>query len=134
MVGLLLGAAIALFFNVLITFQLVAVIVLGSILPDIDLHKSKASKVANVVGIVALTPVVQPFFTEQGMFSWVIALLVSIVALFLLFLPLRLKHRGATHSLPAAVVFGILLTIAVGRQIGIIGTISYASHLVVDKA
>ena len=117
--------------------NLVAVSALGALLPDIDLKQSKISKVAQLVfiagGTILLEPFASKFFSFPILTSWVVALAASAVLLFLILFPLRLRHRGITHSLEAAVVFGIAIALLAGLGAGIIGLAGYASHIVVDK-
>jgi len=134
---------------------LIAVAALGALLPDIDLAHSKISKLIGVIFVLLAMFLIQPLALRlvsgiTPIASWVVALLISIGLLFAILFPLRLKHRGITHTFEAAVVFGIAIAIVSGAAgttsgittgpgitsgltAGIIGFAGYASHVVVDK-
>ncbi len=132
-VGLLVGAAAAFLLAASPTPTLVALVVLGSILPDIDLYHSKASKVIHFVAFVGGAFVFQPLFSGYGLVSWLVAGIISLAALLVLLIPLRLKHRGITHSWGAAFIFGVAAALAAGITGGLISLLAYASHLIVDR-
>lgn len=121
-------------FNLPLT-SFIAVAALGALLPDIDLKKSKVSKVVQLVFVVGGAVVLQPLLL--GFFpllvSWVVALAACAVGLFLILFPLRLKHRGVTHTFGAAVIFTLAVVIAAGIGLGIVGFAAYGSHVVVDQ-
>lgn len=134
LIGLIFGIAAMLVLQIF-SPELVALVLLGSILPDIDLQQSKASKVVQFVAVIGGTFLLQPLFSKffSTIAAAVAALLASIALVFLVLLPLRLKHRGVTHSIWAAVVFGVLAGLAVGIAGGIVALLAYASHIIVDK-
>lgn len=132
-VGLLVGIITALALNVALSLQIVAIVFLASILPDIDLKQSKASKVVEFAVVVGGAFALQPFFPFSFPTSLLLAAIVSTVVLFVLLFPLRLKHRGVTHSFKAALFVGIVTAIALGITTGILAFAAYASHLIVDK-
>lgn len=117
------------------SLSLIAVCLLGSILPDIDLKQSKASKIVQPIATLGIAFLLYPFISAK--FSMLTAVVVSLVisaaVIFLVLFPLRLRHRGITHSWLAATVFSIVAAVALGINSGIIAFISYASHLVVDR-
>ncbi len=131
-VGLLVGGIAMLVLNVF-SLQLAALALLASILPDIDLKQSKASKVVEFVAVIAFTVFLQPLFSQYSIFSWLVTLLVSIGIVFMLLFPLRLKHRGITHTFKAAVFVGLLAGVFAGIAAGIVAFLAYSSHLVADR-
>ena len=44
-----------------------------------------------------------------------------------------LKHRGASHSLVAATLTGIVFSALLGVKVGLIWTVAYCSHLFLDS-
>ncbi len=121
------------------SLPLLAICLLGSILPDIDLKQSKASQIVQPIAVLGvaflLYPLIHTFFSTKfgTIAAIIISLAISAAVIFLLLFPLRLKHRGITHTWKAAAVFAIIAGIALGINAGIIALLSYASHLVIDK-
>ncbi len=132
-VGLIVASVASLVLGVHLSLQLIALIVLGSILPDIDLHHSKVSKVIHFVAFAGGAIILQPFVASLGLASWLVAGLASLAVVLLLLFPLRLKHRGITHSFKAVVFFALLAALAGGVVNGVIAGVAYASHIIVDK-
>ena len=133
-VGGILGIA-AMFILGVFSLPLIAICLLGSILPDIDLKQSKASKIVQPIATLGIAFLIHPFFSTK--FSPIAAIAVSLViaaaVILILLFPLRLKHRGITHSWKAAAVFSIIAGTALGINAGLIALVSYASHLVIDR-
>ncbi|MFH0714052.1 MAG: metal-dependent hydrolase [Candidatus Micrarchaeota archaeon] len=129
-------ALIAMLLLHVFSLELVALALLASILPDVDLRHSTASKIVVPIAAIALAVFIHNFMTIENLSfiaSWLVALILAIVLLALFLLPLRKKHRGITHSWKAAVVFGITGGIFLGFSGGVVAFASYASHLIVDK-
>jgi len=119
------------------SLPLIAICLLGSILPDIDLKQSKASQIVQPIAALGVAFLLYPFISSK--FSTLAAVVVSLVIgaaiIFIILFPLRLKHRGVTHSWKAAVVFAALGAFLTGGiNGGVIAFVSYASHLVVDRS
>ncbi|MDP3742331.1 MAG: metal-dependent hydrolase [Candidatus Micrarchaeota archaeon] len=117
------------------SLPLVAICLLGSILPDIDLKQSKASQIVQPIAVLGVAFLLYPFFSTKfgALAAVVVSLAISAAVIFLVLFPLRLKHRGITHSWKAAAVFSIIGGLLLGINGGIIALLSYASHLVVDR-
>ncbi len=132
-VGLVLGIAILFFFNSLNLFSVVFV-GLCSILPDIDHPKSKVSQLLYflvfALSFIFIEPIIQKYFAFS--ISIVLNLLFS-ATIIILWLAVKPRHRGVTHSLLFAVAFAILAFYFYGLGICIAGLASYLSHIVLDK-
>ena len=133
-VGAILGLVAMLVLKVF-SLPLIAICLLGSILPDIDLKQSKASQIVQPIAALGIAFLLYPFFSAKfgALAAVVVSLAISAVIIFILLFPLRLKHRGVTHSWKAAVVFSIISGALLGINGGIIALLSYGSHLVVDR-
>ncbi len=133
-VGLIIGIIAMLVLNIF-SLALIGVILLGSLLPDVDLKQSKVSRIIEPIAILAITIILQKIASEflSTITSWIISLLLAFVIVWLVLKPLRKKHRGITHSFKAAVVYAIAMVLLAGIPTGIVGLLSYSSHLVVDR-
>ncbi len=133
-VGLIVGIIAMLALNVF-SLPLIGVILLGSLLPDVDLKQSKVSRIIEPIAILAITIILQKISSQflSTIISLIISLLLAFVIVWLVLKPLRKKHRGITHSFNAAVVYAIAMALLVGIPAGIVGLLSYSSHLVVDR-
>ena len=133
-VGAIVGAVAMLILKEF-SLSLIAICLLGSILPDIDLKQSKASQIIQPIAVLGAAFLLYPFLSAK--FSTIAAVAISLVIgaaiIFLVLFPLRLKHRGITHSWKAAAVFSIMGGLLLGINGGIIALLSYASHLVIDR-
>ncbi len=132
-IGLITGIVAATLLKIAISPQLIALVILGATLPDIDIRKSKISKVIEFTVVIGGTVFLQPLVSHYGILSWLIAFVISALSLLILLFPLRLKHRGITHSYFTALVFAVAVAIAVNLTSGAIAFLTYSSHLVVDK-
>ncbi|MFH0713982.1 MAG: metal-dependent hydrolase, partial [Candidatus Micrarchaeota archaeon] len=96
-IGLIVGVAAMLLLNAF-SPQLIAIALLASVLPDIDLKQSKASKIVEPIAIIATAVFLYPVIISKyaAIPAMVISLAISTAVIFLLFFPLRLKHRGVT--------------------------------------
>ncbi|MBN3036850.1 MAG: metal-dependent hydrolase [Candidatus Diapherotrites archaeon] len=124
-----------------LTLELAAVSFLvafvGSLLADADTPKSRIGHWFEVViglGSFAFAFIHYSALTVQA----VVNSLIVGAALFAAFLLLRPKHRGATHTIRASVVYGLLVFVwafTSGKTplLGVLALLSYASHLVLDS-
>ncbi len=141
--GLLLAAAVSYFFKeqiILSNIQLiiaVILVVIGSVLPDIDHKKAyvhRAAKAFISIGGAALTmlltplPVYYRFSIAATVFLFLYALISAI----------KIKHRGFTHTITFALIVTALTSLATALIIqsaytGLTISLGLASHLILDK-
>ncbi len=132
-VGLIVALIVMIVFGSF-SFSLAGIALLGAILPDIDLKQSKASQIVEPIAIIGLTLFLHGFFSSYSLLvSWVASLVVSLIATYIVLKILRRKHRGITHSFGAAILFSAFGLLTLGIIGGLVGLVSYGSHLVVDR-
>ncbi len=87
-IGLIVGVVAMLLLNAF-SPQLIAIALLASVLPDIDLKQSKASKIVEPIAIIATAVFIYPFITSKYdvIPSIVISLAISTAVVFLLLFP-----------------------------------------------
>ena len=132
-IGAGLGSIILIAFNSL-TINSFIFVALCSILPDIDHPKSKISQLMYflvfTLSFLFIQPIIQKYFNFA--MSIIITLLFSITVI-ILWLAVKPKHRGITHSLIFAIAFMLTAVYFEGLIIGISGFASYASHILADS-
>lgn len=105
----------------------IAVIGFGALLPDADERKTKAFKL-----LLLLSFVVSAFISFKIIQNTAIAIIVGAIASLTLFL-LKPRHRGITHSLPAALAYAaIILFSTKSTGLALLALASYSSHLIAD--
>ncbi|MCK4327886.1 MAG: metal-dependent hydrolase [Candidatus Diapherotrites archaeon] len=116
---------------------------LGSLLPDTDTPKSKIGGLLQLTVIVtALLFGFTRFFRD---FSNPVASAINTaivgIAVFMVFVLARPRHRGATHTLRANLIYGLVVFLffflSAGLYdaafFGVLAFLSYFSHLVLDR-
>jgi hypothetical protein len=106
-----------------------------SLLPDLDLRKSKASQVFYLLalGLALFAAYWLTLGSGKGMLQFAEALCVLLVALLALDWFLRPRHRTIMHSTGAALVLAAACFFAAGWQIALACAIGYVSHLFADR-
>jgi membrane-bound metal-dependent hydrolase YbcI (DUF457 family) len=114
---------------------------LAALVPDLDHDASKGRQILDMVAIAFAgstaymsgcgKTICVPEVQKIG--GMVIALLAMVGVYFLFFKFFKPKHRGITHTLVAAAVFGVLLSFLAGTTVAIVGAVGYVSHLVADS-
>jgi inner membrane protein len=141
-IGALFGIAAALILNagMIDAFFLVGVASLSSLVPDIDHDSSKIRKAADIavpIGAFAFSiasTCSNDLFCILPHFNEILILGLAITGLYMIVLTfLRPKHRGITHTLFSAAVFGLILYFFSGFPFALAGFAGYASHLFADK-
>ncbi|MGC8850919.1 MAG: metal-dependent hydrolase [Candidatus Micrarchaeia archaeon] len=109
------------------TPQLLAVVVLGALLPDVDHRKTKTFKAALLVVFIAVVFLLNNYF---GLAHGIAGGAIAALAFYLL----KPQHRGITHKWPAALAFFALVFAAtLDKSMAFCGLAAYASHLIADK-
>jgi inner membrane protein len=132
-IGIGFGLIILAAFNSL-TINSFIFIALCSILPDIDHPKSKISQLLYflvfALSFLFIQPIIQKYFSL--IISIIITLLFSATVI-IMWLAVKPKHRGLTHSLAFALVFMLIAVYFEGIVVGVAGFFSYVSHIIADK-
>ena len=141
LVGVIAGALLALVVaaDPFMFFTIVFISAFAALVPDIDHENSKMRKFMDL-GV----PIFGFFFSFSSMCTGVSCgvenwhvLLVNTLAITGLYMILitytKPKHRGVTHTLAFAVLFGIALWLFAEPVFALAGFVGYASHLVADK-
>ncbi len=139
LVGLLVSGLVALVINfaapysplpyaaLALTPTLLGVVLLGAILPDADHPQTRIHRLLQL-GVLLLAAWLAYNYTH----NLVLAILAGFagVGLFVLLKP---RHRGITHTKTAALAYGIIIALlAQNALIGIVGAVAYYSHLLAD--
>ncbi len=101
--------------NITQAFIILAVGLLGGILPDLDSDNSKPVQIVFKIfsifsPLIVLLTVAKDFSLLNMIFVWFISSLLLHLILFKFFLSLT-RHRGVIHSIPMGVLFGQLTTV-----------------------
>ncbi len=143
LIGIILGLGVFLLLGSDITTLLIAAAFAGlsALVPDLDHDSSKGRQwldlafvgfgFMTVYGSACGTDICIPHLGAVG--GMVVAFLAMAGAYFLFFRFLKPKHRGITHTIVAAMAFGILLYFMTGRMLALAGVVGYASHLIADQ-
>ncbi|MBS3055302.1 MAG: metal-dependent hydrolase [Candidatus Aenigmarchaeota archaeon] len=143
--GLLLTTGIISFFyffqfeiSVEVLISLVIVTMFTSLLPDIDLRKSKIRDFVSVISAATISFVF--LFLKSA--EWYLSI-VYFVVLYLFFKNIPTKHRGITHTFKFSFLFSLILSIIFYFMFNLdfqnflmwflIIFFSYSLHLVLDK-
>ena len=116
---------------------------LGSLLPDTDTPKSKIGGLLQLTVLVTalLFGASRYFQNFNNPVNSAINTVIVAAAIFLMFIFMRPRHRGATHTLRANLVYGLMVFLFFflsggfyeAAFFGVIAFLSYFSHLVLDK-
>jgi len=126
--GVIVGSVVGMFHGFPIFIPL---IVIGSILPDIDLKTSIPSKLFQVSLIGGMIFGCFHYWTNWQYQALIIGLgLISIFIQYVL-----LTHRGIFHSIPMTILLGLLLDHITGNYwMGIYLSLGYLTHLIIDES
>jgi len=110
---------------------------LSALVPDLDHESSKGKKLLDVIFVPFA--LVVAYVSECGRnicipdlsMAVIFFALVGVYSIFFFFL--KPKHRGITHTVFAALVFGLILYFLVGFQFALAGFAGYFSHLAADR-
>lgn len=108
---------------------------LGALAPDLDHDMSKGRKLLDI-GVIIASFVILYLSTCKlciPNISMFIIWLAILGVYFLLFRIFKPHHRGITHTITAAVVFGILIFLLADWKFALAGFVGYLSHLLADK-
>ncbi len=144
LVGFVLGTAIFGIFwiqPVISIFALAFLAGISALLPDLDHDMSKGRSILNkLVPFAAFAAVstntcstIECFFNAPKITNIVLisAALVGVYALFFTFL--KPKHRGITHTVLFAALYGAVLYVLADATVAGAGFVGYFSHLLVDR-
>ena len=134
-IAVLLGAAVAYFFfpDGIALFSAIAGI--GGLLPDLDLRKSKGSRMLYAAAIVAALVAAcwSSFAAGKGWQEFLLYFVVIAAVLAAADILIRPRHRGIMHSL----LFLLLLSAACYPLFGVLAacavSVGYFSHLLSDR-
>lgn len=107
-------------FSYLDKILIIPIILIYSILPDIDIASSKIRKIFMIIGLSSLLAVI--WFNYKSL-----SISITLILLLLQFI----KHRKFIHSISAGLIFSAPLIIF-SWIIALIAFICYISHLLVD--
>ena len=102
-------------------------ILLLSVIPDIDHHKSKARKILNIISLLTILFLFILFYVYLELFYLIV---ISIIFL-LLFIIYNLKHRSFTHN----PIFGLVMSLflfLISPYLFVLGFVSFLTHLLLD--
>jgi hypothetical protein len=114
---------------------------LGSLLPDTDTPKSNIGGVLQfTVFLAGLSFGIMRFFSMSDAVTGTINAVITAIAVLFIFLLLRPKHRGATHTIKASVAYALIVFLFFFLGAGlseasffsVIAFASYFSHLALD--
>ena len=108
------------------------VIIFASLLPDVDIESSKSQRMANFLALVFAIAYGFHDIGQYLAYGWKLSLEI-LGAYFLVVYVFKPKHRGITHSLLAAGLFGGITAVVFGKIIGCLGLAAYISHLIADS-
>ncbi len=132
-IGVGFGSVILLAFNSL-TINSFIFVALCSILPDIDHPKSKISQLLYFLVFVLSFLFIQPIMQKYaGLLISVVVTLLFSMTIMALWLAVKPRHRGLTHSLFFAIIFMLAAVYFEGFIVGVSGFAAYVSHLIVDR-
>lgn len=132
-IHLALGAFVALVVLLLVDLafdsilKVIAVCIVYSLLPDIDIGNSKISRSVLTLGLLVIGALMVLNYFYGGY------LLFAIIALALLVLLQLTKHRGFIHSIRAAFLFSLPL-LFLGVSEFVLGVACFIFHLAIDKS
>jgi len=143
-IGVVLTAAVLYF---LVTHDAVLLAVLSAfgglsaLLPDLDHESGKGRKVLDMAYVIFALLI--SYIGECGgsaclpgpdaIVNIAVLFFILVGAYFVIFILLKPRHRGITHTILAGVAFAILAYMAAGTGAAIAGFVGYFSHLLADR-
>lgn len=114
---------------------------LSALVPDLDHDASKGRQLLDMsfIGFAFLSAYMSKCGSDVCLptieqFSGIATVFFAVVGIYFVFFKFfKPSHRGITHTIIAAAVFGVLMYLFAGLNIGIVGFVGYASHLVADQ-
>ena len=112
-----------------------AVSAAASLLPDLDIRNSKASKATYVVALLSVIAAAYSisFAKGKGLQEFAMAFAAIVAVLVVLDLLFRPRHRGVMHSAPFALVASAACYLFFGALAAGAFLLGYCSHLATDK-
>lgn len=114
---------------------------MAALVPDLDHHSSKGKEILDLAFISVAFFMV--FFSNCGSsiclpdleaISHMALIFFAFLGVYFLFFRFfKPAHRGITHTLAAAMAFGLLAYLFIGPMLGITGFVGYLSHLAADR-
>ncbi|MBN1169442.1 metal-dependent hydrolase [Candidatus Micrarchaeota archaeon] len=109
----------------------------SALLPDLDLETSKGRKLLDISFIPFAMIIAYVSGCGTGIciptISMITMFLVLVGLYFVIFMLLKPKHRGITHTIFLGLVYAIGLNIIVGQTFALAGFAGYVSHLIADR-
>jgi membrane-bound metal-dependent hydrolase YbcI (DUF457 family) len=122
--------ALALFSNA----NVVAVVALASLAPDLDHRKSRVFKTALLVAFLASAVLVYNAmgFVGEIVVRAAVSVAAGLVVCSAIYV-LKPRHRGVTHSALASLVFAaVVFVVLQSKSLALFAFVAYASHLLAD--
>lgn len=116
------------------SIQAIAITSLAALLPDVDLAKTRISRVLILITAILLTIGAKPLFSfiKPELNAWIAAISVSLITI-ALYIALKPKHRTLTHTLSFGILYtGLTLVITSSYGIALAALISFSTHLIGD--
>ena len=136
-IGVASGATAAYLFQLALLPALLftAVSAASSLLPDLDIRNSKASKATYAVALFAILAAAYSvsFAKGKGLDEFALAFTAIVLALLALDLLFRPRHRGMLHSAPFALAAAAACYVFFGALASGAFLLGYCSHLAADK-
>ena len=112
-----------------------AVSAASSLLPDLDIRNSKASKATYAVALFAILAASYSlsFAKGKGLQEFALAFTAIVLLLLAIDLLFRPRHRGMLHSAPFALAAAAACYVFFGAQLALAFAIGYCSHLAADR-
>lgn len=114
---------------------------MAALVPDLDHHSSKGKEILDIAFISVAFFMV--FFSNcsssiclpdlDGIGQMALIFFAFLGVYFLFFRFFKPHHRGITHTLAAAMAFGLLAYLFTGPMLGLAGFVGYLSHLAADR-
>ena len=128
-------AAYLLRFDMFSAIFFCAVSAASSLLPDLDIRNSKASKATYAVALLAVIAAAYSlsFAKGKGLQEFALAFAAIVAVLIVLDLLFRPRHRGVMHSAPFALAAAVACYLFFGALSAGAFLLGYCSHLAADK-
>ena len=107
----------------------------SSLLPDLDIRNSKASKATYAVAFFAVLAAAYSlsFAKGKGLQEFALAFTAIVLVLLAIDLLFRPRHRGMLHSAPFALIAAAACYLVLGALTAGAFLIGYCSHLAADR-
>ena len=113
---------------------------LCALLPDLDHDHSKGRKILDTAAILVAAAIGYLYACRGGLcipvsgaVPGLVVFLIIAGAYFVFFKLFKPRHRGITHTIAAALAFGIFVFLAAGLVPAVCGFSAYFSHLLADR-